>query len=345
MPNVAGRNVSESYRSISRSSSKAQIRVILTSTTTVVNNERVTNYVYGDREINIGQTAKTRRMVQKVNPDAFYEFTFPPTQIAYEGFGTEITEIPRPLQKPLLDVRAARNYKAVFEFLVAEQFDGLTKSVEAQLETLEWMANTSEPVYFENFDTFLTKGFWYIGEFSIKTSRVNADGKIVAAQCSMGLIEYQETEQKFSKFPKINYAKKTTRKKGGSSTSGGDQNPISGQLKGGAATVPGGNTSGTTGSEGKQQTVVYRWSRTKAPASFDLKKAAWQKVGNRWYLYSTDSRFPYSNIDTLDFERQSGEKVVLENQIQTQKAAYNASVAALKKAGVKLDPAKTVTVD
>jgi hypothetical protein len=272
---VNGRYTPESITSIVRKAIPSSSKIIVR--TRIPTQEKPSPYVYADADITVGQTAATRRMIQKTNSATFYEFTFPPTQIAYEGMGVEIQEIPRPLQKPLIDVRGGKNYKAVFEFLVAGQFDGLNESIEQQLVTLQSFANSGEPVYFENFDTFLTNGFWYIAEFSIKTSRVNTKGEIVAAQCSIGLLEYQSTDTKFAKFPKLDYSSMSNRKKGGGGGGGGggENEPIS--------------TSAEIKIEG------YRWTRTEKPSAIDTYANAWIKVKgkNQWVLYSKTELFPY----------------------------------------------------
>jgi hypothetical protein len=192
-----------SVTSIIRSTSTVNLKVIVGTRTPTQDNPSI--YDFKEKQITVGQRSATRRMFQKNNTSIFFEFTYPPTQITYEGFGMDIQEIPRPLLKPLVDISAKFNYKASFEFLVAVNGDGLTASVESQLRTLEWMAALAEPVAFENFDTFLNTGHWYIAQFAIKSSRVNADGQIVAAQCTIGLLEYTNTNTLFTKFPKINY--------------------------------------------------------------------------------------------------------------------------------------------
>jgi hypothetical protein len=290
---VNGRYTPESITSITRKTTPSTSRVIIRTRVPTLANPSPYDYVTAN--ISVGQTAATRKMIQKVNTANFYEFTFPPTQIAYEGMGLDIQEIPRPLLAPLIDIRGSKNYKAVFEFLVAEQFDGLSTNVEQQLVTLEWFANTGEPVYFENFDTFLTNGFWYIAEFAVKTSRVNTNGKIVAAQCSMGLLEYQPTENKFAKFPKLNYTPTSSRNRGGGSgtgTGGAD----------GSSETPAEKSEREARERAaafEAQTITaYRWLRTTEPSSTEVYKNSWIKVKgkNQWVLYSRTSTFPYKTL-------------------------------------------------
>lgn len=287
---VNGRYTPESITSITRKTTPSTSRIIIRPRVPTLANPSPYDYVTAN--ISIGQTAATRKMIQKVNTANFYEFTFPPTQIAYEGMGLDIQEIPRPLLAPLIDIRGSKNYKAVFEFLVAEQFDGLKTDVEQELVTLEWFANTGEPVYFENFDTFLTNGFWYIVEFSVKTSRVNTNGKIVAAQCSMGLLEYQPTETRFAKFPKLNYTPTSSRNRGGGSgtgTGGNDGNSETASEK--AARIARENAAALEA----QTITAYRWIRTTKPTNMEIYRNSWIKVKgkNQWVLYSRTSTFPY----------------------------------------------------
>jgi hypothetical protein len=286
-------------------------------------------------------------MLQKSAPENFYEFSFPPSQIVYEGAGVDISEIPIPLSKPLVDIRASRNNKAVFEFLVAEPLDGLSKSVEQQLVTLEWMANMGEPVYFENFDTFLTNGFWYIAEFSIKTSRVNTNGEIVAAQCSMGLLEYQDRNTKFTKFPKLRYTDLTRRPGGGGGGGGGGGEPDTSEDNAGQATTPG-TTGGTApaGGTGQSQVTVtsgkkyYRFIRDTKPSQNETYGSLWKKEGNSWVYYSNSPQFPTlvgarvarGFMAKVQASRTEGFVGNLKGQakinyLQTLTAAYNANIS------------------
>jgi hypothetical protein len=331
---VNGRYTPEAITSIRRNTTTQQARIIVKTLIPV--NEGDPTVQYSEEDITVGQTVKTRRMVQKANTSNFYEFTFPPTQIAYEGMGVEIQEIPRPLLTPLIDIRGSRNYKAVFEFLVAEQYDGLSSSVEQQLVTLQSFANSAEPVYFENFDTFLTNGYWYIAEFSIKTSRVNTNGEIVAAQCSIGLLEYQSTDTKFAKFPKLDYTSLGSRKKGGGGGGGGgnENNGLETDAKAGTANgVPLGNKDNTTsGQTNASATVAYRWIRTTAPNANDRYKAGWikRKGKDQWVLYSKTNVFPYSNA-FVDLWKASATAVPVA-QIDLKggvKASYEKSIAAV----------------
>jgi hypothetical protein len=217
MPIVNGRNLPDSISAVAR-------RVTDTTSVTLVINPRVptqdnpSRFEFANRTVITGNYVQTRRMVLKSNPQVFFEFDYPPVQVGYDGMGVELVEIPRPILAPIVEVKGSKNYKAVLEFLVAEHFDGLIIDVEKKLQTLEWMANFGEPVYFENFDNFLVSGFWYIGEFSIKVTRVNVDGKIVAAQCSIGLIEHRPVEKRFSSLPKIKYKTRKDGRGGGGPT-------------------------------------------------------------------------------------------------------------------------------
>ena len=299
MTTSSGRNIPDSISSIRRNVGTLRIKLASIKNTSIPN-----TFNFVDATISTGQNVQTRRMLLKSNPAVFYEFTFPPVQISYDGFGVDLTEIPRPLQRPLIDIRGSKNYKAVFEFLVASQFDGMYGSVENQIRTLEWFANTGEPVFFENFDFLLSRDYWYIAEFSVKTSRVNTSGEIVAAQCSISLLEYQETTTKFAKFPKLNYTPTTTRKKttGGGGGSG-DLNPGTGSTPAGAGAGQQPSVIDTT-----VNPVVYRWSRTDNPAAlkpndtFEPFKDLWTKEtvtkngvkSTEWVIYTSRAKFPFA---------------------------------------------------
>jgi hypothetical protein len=226
MPIVNGRNLPDSISAVSRRATDAA-SVTLIINPRVPTQDNPSRFEFANRTVIIGNYVQTRRMVLKSNPQVFFEFDYPPVQVGYDGMGVELVEIPRPILAPIVEVKGSKNYKAVFEFLVAQHFDGLVVDIEKKLKTLEWMANKAEPVYFENFDNFLIAGFWYIGEFSIKVTRVNTDGKIVAAQCNIGLIEHRPVEKRFASLPRIKYTTRRSGRGGGGPTTapGTDANP------------------------------------------------------------------------------------------------------------------------
>jgi len=328
-----------SVTSVIRSTSTVKLNVIVGRRAPTQDNPSI--YDIREKTITVGQRSATRRMAQKNNTAVFFEFTYPPTQVSYEGIGMDIQEIPRPLLRPLIDIKGNYNYKASFEFLVAASGDGLTTSVESQLRTLEWMANTAEPVAFTNFDTFLNTGHWYIAQFSIKTSRVNANGQIVAAQCTIGLLEYQETKSVFSKFPKIKYTnsnrKKTTTTTGGGS---GEVDPITSKPvgdTGGEQVAPvttGASTVKTTPLPPKAWRYEYRYKGggSETPPGFtppltSSGKQLWTKEGNAWVLYGVGSAFPYPTYQLTNNKNIKMDKdaVVPKNLKGQAKTAYKIS--------------------
>ena len=295
MPIVNGRNIPDSITSVKRNTSTLTVKVLTNPRVPTLDDP--STYTLVDRNITVGQSVKTRRMIQKTNPKIFFEFDFPPVQVGYDGMGVDVVEIQRPILRPLVEVKASKNYKAVFEFLVADRFDGLSNDVEEKLGVLEKMANYGEPVYFENFDGILTSGFWYIAEFSVKVSRVNVDGKIVSAQCSIGVIEYANTEKRFASLPKISYkAPRRGRGTGGSSTTGGtgdtdpDDDLNNGANQGGAAvTIPVTVVAPPT-------IPVYRYRRSSPPPAAEGVKPTgfWNtdKIDNKIVGYWFDSPAP-----------------------------------------------------
>lgn len=336
-----------SVSSIVRSSSTVKLKVIVGRRVPTQENPSI--YDFKEKDVTVGQRSATRRMSQKNNTSIFFEFTYPPTQITYEGFGMDIQEIPRPLLKPLIDIKAKFNYKASFEFLVAASGDGLTESVESQLRTLEWMAALAEPVAFENFDTFLNTGYWYIAQFAIKSSRVNTSGQIVAAQCTIGLLEYTDANIQFAKFPKINY-KNSNRAKSGAATNASASDPLTAaqQLAYNALVVAGQSTvspgaGGQVGSSFVKPSAtpkkIYRytyraqkrWGEDVPPPKTTSGEQIFTKEGNAWVLYSVASAFPYEayEIEAARWNRGriSEPELNIVNDLKTeQRKAYEASL-------------------
>jgi len=188
-------------------------------------NQFVDNISRQTTTIPYGQQTATRRMTQKGGAGLVYEFMYPPTQVSFDNIGYEIIEIPRPLLAPIVEKKSQQNNRVAFEFLVAKQFDGMVQSIDEELQLLQFFVNSGLPVSFENFDKRLNSGYWYIAEFSVQSTRTNPSGQLTAAQCSIGLIEYVEIENKFITLPKLTYTNTKKTPSGGGGNGGAKERP------------------------------------------------------------------------------------------------------------------------
>lgn len=163
-----------------------------------------------------------RVMYTIAQPNIEYEFSVPPTQFEMEGFGAEINEIKRPYSLPIADIYGGKLRRLSFEFAVLRfvrvdnntggpnyptwsYYDGMTNSVEDQIERIQLIADTGIPVGFENFSGQIMAYSWLIDDMKWTFNRDSGVGNTVAATCTMSLIEYRPARQRFILMPRFAY--------------------------------------------------------------------------------------------------------------------------------------------
>lgn len=145
-----------------------------------------------------------------------FTFPFPPQTIGYRDLTPEMTQIARPGRSPIVAFSRQRARQVDIQFLVAVPNDGLQIDVEADLRTLQTMANTQRPVWFYNYDKFLTNSFsealggttnffWTITDMNFESVRRNSAQRIVQAQVSLSLVETNNPKIVVAQLPKITY--------------------------------------------------------------------------------------------------------------------------------------------
>jgi hypothetical protein len=161
-----------------------------------------------------------RTMYMMAPPGYEYVFTVAPASFNVEGFGAELSEIPRPYNVPLVDIKGGKSRRVSFEFLVVKRAIGdnwqyinnFYASIEDEIKQIQLIADMGMPVGFDNINAIMRENYWYIDNISFTYTRDNRTGETVSAQCNISLIEYKALRQKFILLPKFRYGKFPTTK-------------------------------------------------------------------------------------------------------------------------------------
>ena len=142
-----------------------------------------------------------------------YEHTFrhTPASFTVEGFGAELSEIPRPYNIPIVDIKGGKSKRVSFEFLIT--VDNFYINIEDEIKQIQLIADMGMPVGFDNVNAIMRDNYWYIDNISFTYARENKVGKTVSSSCNISLIEYKPLRQKFILLPKFRYGKFSITKK------------------------------------------------------------------------------------------------------------------------------------
>jgi hypothetical protein len=126
-------------------------------------------------------------------------FTFPfrPIPITQEGYGPEMSEVERPYNIPILDVKSGKLQKISFEAPLSVQFDGITKPIDDSVLGLTQMAEDAIPVRFTNMVEQVSKSSWYIAELGISQDRTLASGPSLRVTARFSLVEFKPIKTRF----------------------------------------------------------------------------------------------------------------------------------------------------
>ena len=157
----------------------------------------------------VPQKTLIRSMRQK-NQDGvkslYYEFHFGISTFTHDSSGVLYTEIPRPLNTPLVDPTSQKLERCSFEFLIALPYDSLEGSVDSHIALLQDFANEAIPVSFTNVHSALSSRDWNIDSVTFQITRVNNSGNATAVTCNISLVEYAARSERFVELPKFTYA-------------------------------------------------------------------------------------------------------------------------------------------
>jgi hypothetical protein len=178
-----------------------------------------------------------RLMYTIASPRIEFAFQAPPTQFEMEGFGAEINEIKRPYSLPIADIYGGKLRRLSFEFALIRKvavppnqsgksfsyYDGMTNSIEDQLERLQLVVDTGLPVGFENMSPHIQAYSWLVDDMKWSLTRDDATGNAVAGTCSMSFIEFRPARQRFILMPRFAYGVPASSvKKGAKDKTGGN---------------------------------------------------------------------------------------------------------------------------
>ena len=122
---------------------------------------------------------------------------FRPLPITQEGYGPEMSEVERPYNIPILDVKSGKLQKISFEAPLAVQFDGLSKPIDDAVLGLTQMAEDAIPVRFTNMVDQVSKSSWYIAELGIGQDRTLASGPSLRVTARFSLVEFRPIQTRF----------------------------------------------------------------------------------------------------------------------------------------------------
>ena len=126
-------------------------------------------------------------------------FTFPfrPIPITQEGYGPEMSEVERPYNIPILDVKSGKLQKISFEAPLAVQFDAISRPIDDSVLGLTQMAEDAIPVRFTNMVDQVSKSSWYIDELGISQDRTGASGASLRVTARFSLVEFRPIKTRF----------------------------------------------------------------------------------------------------------------------------------------------------
>lgn len=134
-----------------------------------------------------------------------YEFHFGISTFTHDSSGVLYTEIPRPLNLPLVDATSQKLERCSFEFLIAVPYDSLGSSIDSHITLLQDFANEARPVQFYNVHSALATKTWNIDSITFQVTRVNNSGQATAVTCNMSLVESIARTERFIQLPKFTY--------------------------------------------------------------------------------------------------------------------------------------------
>ena len=144
------------------------------------------------------QSAQTPVTMSQITANG-KSFTFPfrPIPITQEGYGPEMSEVERPYNIPILDVKSGKLQKISFEAPLAVQFDAISRPIDDSVLGLTQMAEDAIPVRFTNMVDQVSKSSWYIAELGISQDRTGASGASLRVTARFSLVEFRPIKTRF----------------------------------------------------------------------------------------------------------------------------------------------------
>jgi hypothetical protein len=146
----------------------------------------------------VSESAQTPVTMSQITANG-KSFTFPfrPIPITQEGYGPEMSEVERPYNIPILDVKSGKLQKISFEAPLSVQFDGIARPIDDSVLGLTQMAEDAIPVRFTNMVDQVSKSSWYIAELGISQDRTLASGPSLRVTARFSLVEFKPVKTRF----------------------------------------------------------------------------------------------------------------------------------------------------
>ena len=151
-------------------------------------------------------------MTQIAGSQKSFTFPFRPLPIQHEGYGPELSEVERPYNIPILDVKSGKLRRFSFEAPLAIIGDSIAVNVDAAMETLKEMADDAVPVRFAKMASSVTSTNWYISELSFSQDRTTINGPTTRFGAQLSFVEYAPFKPKFVFLQPISYGVPTAKR-------------------------------------------------------------------------------------------------------------------------------------
>ncbi|MFZ9715943.1 MAG: hypothetical protein ACO3CH_00610 [Ilumatobacteraceae bacterium] len=151
-------------------------------------------------------------MTQIAGSQKSFTFPFRPLPIQHEGYGPELSEVERPYNIPILDVKSGKLRRFSFEAPLAIIGDSIAVNVDDAMERLKEIADDAVPVRFVKMAPSVTSTNWYISELSFSQDRTTINGPTTRFSAQISFVEYAPFQPKFVFLQPISYGVPTAKR-------------------------------------------------------------------------------------------------------------------------------------
>ncbi|NBR35790.1 MAG: hypothetical protein EBT80_00105 [Chitinophagales bacterium] len=144
-------------------------------------------------------------MTQIAGSQKSFTFPFRPLPIQHEGYGPELSEVERPYNIPILDVKSGKLRRFSFELPLAIIGDSIETPIDDAMERLKEIADDGYPVRFIKMAPSVSSTNWYISDLSFSQDRTTINGPTTRFSAQMSFVEYAPFQPKFVFLQPISY--------------------------------------------------------------------------------------------------------------------------------------------
>lgn len=135
------------------------------------------------------------------------EFAFPfrPLPIQFEGFGFEVSELERPFNTPIVNVKSGKLRKFNFEVPLSVFADSITESIDDNDLVLRQIAEDAIPVKFVRMPGAILASQWYLTDLTMSVDRTTISGANVKTTATLSFIEFENYQKRFLYLQPVSY--------------------------------------------------------------------------------------------------------------------------------------------